>query len=596
MKRDLKVEPVQNKIEKWPMVMAMVFAAGNYYWFWQGIHDWSQPFLDAFILPKLDVAAISKNMPVLLKGHEVNPAVYNGYLMGYIKTGVLPYHYFELWLGAMISSFTGLPTLLSIEPTGSAILVTLAGLGMAALWEAFGITNKLLLFWALASIHLSGFIIGLVKGALEKLEGSFLDESVVKAYNDFFNSYTESGITVYVKLASIYWVLCGIILALRYHKTVAVILLVALVPALYTPALPAILGGLGIWLFFDLLKKRQWYPQNWWLILSTVLVGGFYLVFAPLESASQSSHTKSITHWSFTGTNIEAGFEFVLKAILPMLQGYSLILIPALFLFKLPNSLNDTKKLFSLFFWILIAGAGLSIITDKSTVVDYYQLFLNTAMPIFHIVSVVLAALIINYFSHWTIAGKTINAVPIYGLVLTAGLVISAMTHARIAHTKTTFSVDYELLNKFEKHKNANPDFNPVGAYLSKVHFNIFENPALKRTGAFLGFLGREYFQTTLSSRDTITTDPYYVSVMNTTPFSIFVDEQIEKGKFESIRQSQFDFIKKHKIEYLILEHTLPADSMQRWVPYAKQIWDDKIHKDRYLILDTAKLYPLGKN
>ncbi len=595
LKKEYEGPGKPHEIKVWEIVSLLIFSAGNYYWFWQGIHDWNESFFDAFKLPKLDVAAISKNMLALIEGHEVNPAVYNGYLMGYLKSGVQPYHYFELWLGAMISVFTGLPTLISIEPTASAILVTLAGLGMAALWESLGITNRLLLFWALASIHFSGFIIGLVKGALEKAEAFFLDESIVKAYNDFFNSYTESGITVYVKLAPIYWVFCAALLAIKSQKISRLLLIVALVPALYTPASPAILGGLAVWLVFDFLRKRIWYKEIGWLLFSVLMVGCFYLYFTPQEGGNQSNHTKSIMHWSLSENNLFEGFEFLLKGVLPMLQGYSIILIPALFLFKKPGSWKLAKSLFGFFFWVLLVGATLSIIANKETVVDYYQLFLNSAMPIFHIISFVLAALIILNYRFWKIKGKAINALPIYGALLTVGLVISALTHARIAHTKTTFPVDYVLLEKFRLHQNQNPKFNAIGAYLTKQQFSIDENPALKRTGAFLGFLGREFYQTSLSSKDSLASDPYYGTVMGTSPFSIFVDGQIKEGKFQTLRQAQYDFIKKHKIEYLILEHTLSADSMIKWEPFAKEIWDDKVHKDRYLILDTSKIYSLSK-
>lgn len=571
--------------------------AGNHFWFWRYIHDWSQPFLDAFLVPKVDLAAYSKNILVLLKGYEVNPGVYNGYLMGYIDSGVTPYHYFDLWLAAFTTHFSGLPTLLTVELVSGSILLTLTGLGIAAVWESLGIKNLSLIAFALASVHFSGWFIGLVKGALEKIEMTFLGKEIPYLFNDFFNSYTETNVSVFTKIAPLYWVFCGIFLCLKAQKPQWAIVLCSLIPALYTPVSAAFIGGLGIWIAFELWLKKKWYQEVWLVIIAVILVVGFYAFFGSNNSVSANAHTKSFSKLIFNTEQVIQGLEFVLKCLLPMFQAYLFVFIGAIILYRRsPTEANIlAKRWFSLPFYIMIAGAVSALLMDRTVVFDYFQLFLNVALPAFKLIALVFIALIILYLPKASVFGRTINLLPFYGVLLVSGLIISFLTSARNSHHTTTYKVDFELLNKFEQHLVKHPNLNKNGAYLTDHHWNFVDNPALERTGLFLGYLDKDFWQTSLSSRDSVPDNMYFRTILLNTPFSLFVSEQQDKGLLTSLKQAKFDFIRKHKIEYLFVKHTLPADSLNLWLPYASEVWIDKNYKDHYLILDTSKIYPLGR-
>jgi hypothetical protein len=127
---------------------------------------------------------------------------------------------------------------------------------------------------------------------------------------------------------------------------------------------------------------------------------------------------------------------------------------------------------------------------------------------------------------------------------------------------------------------------NPVGSFLldkSEYSYMFVKNSDLFCLGQYLNLLGSEYHTISLSVFDIPITSPFEEFSVKSTNFYKFVESQKKANNFVSIAQSQIDFVKKYKIDYLIISPKVTL--AEHWKPLIDKELIDEKSKEHFIIL-----------
>ena len=176
-----------------------------------------------------------------------------------------PYHYLEIWLNALLVHLTGLPSVWVFFVSTASVLITICGVGFAAVYRHCGLRVRWSAPLGLATLTATGTVWPFLTKYLFVANGSLL---------------THLPLAVNPKLAPVYIVLLLVTLLLLRARFVAAGLAVAAVPLVFVATAPAIGFGVAGMAAYLGLRRRLTLAEGIGLVAPIVVallyMGAFY--------------------------------------------------------------------------------------------------------------------------------------------------------------------------------------------------------------------------------------------------------------------------------------------------------------------------------
>jgi hypothetical protein len=441
-----------------------------------------------------------------------------------INNAVSPYHYFELWLNAGIAHIFGnvyLPNLMLIT---FSVLISIIGFGFLALSETIHkkVSPNLIIL-----SFLGLFVTGVFISFYEKYP--FLANMLVFTRNSWN----------YSKLSIIYIVLIIVIINfIKGNKTNA-ILWFSVLPIFYTSTAPSIFLVIGIYAIsnYFFVEKKIPLLLIFFLIVAINSLGIilFYLLFS---DTTKNSILIQLNLFS----DIKTQFNIIVGSSIQIVILYFPFLI--LLFFQTKELIPYIKKnhfiflFFSIFIFSLFSWAAFNNIADA------VQFFSNISIPLINILIVILGIHLVNYnkkilFSVFILMVICSISPQLKEIFVMQGTDITELKPIlkKIA-SKNHTGVSFKSKNSYNSIFAKNTNFNFYGNYLLNSYSDVFN-------------IDLSVHQISIDSNSRYATTE--MKMLRNAPFYQYVEKQKVNNFFKSIEQSQLDFIKEYKIEYVII-------------------------------------------
>ena len=293
---------------------------------------------------------------------------------------VQPYHYFELWLNALLVKLTGLPSLWCLYLGAYTALIVLVGLGLRAVMAHFRLASGWA--WGLTALLL------LVSGVC----WPFFARYPLTANGQLVAS---SLLLLEPKLAPVYvFLLLGTLLLLRRQYTWAGLVLATL-PLVYVSTAPAI-GGSLVALAAYLLYTRQARPADVLRLLAPIMLVVLYFAVFYLVQPKPFQLTEPDANLANEVLPKVSEAKTLVNILIGTLLNYALYfgayVVVCAIVFTRRGSLPQWLALKPLLVWSLtLALAGAVMRTLATHFSDGYQFSANVVAPL---VPVLLAVLL----------------------------------------------------------------------------------------------------------------------------------------------------------------------------------------------------------
>ncbi|HEX8327791.1 MAG TPA: hypothetical protein VF629_09640 [Hymenobacter sp.] len=179
---------------------------------------------------------------------------------------VEPYHYFELWLNALLVKLTGRPALWCLYLATYSVLITIVGIGIRAVLAHFQVASRWA--WVLTALLL------LTGGVSWPIFGRIPLTATGGGLNAVSLLFLEA------KLATVYLFLIGSVLLLLRRRFAPAGMVLAALPLVYVSTGPAVIGGTVVFTIYLLLTRRVSRIEVLWMVLplvgTTLFFSGFY--------------------------------------------------------------------------------------------------------------------------------------------------------------------------------------------------------------------------------------------------------------------------------------------------------------------------------
>lgn len=510
-----------------------------------------------YVLPHIDYIQYSK-----LSAFIWNTTIEN-FNIDYINTktaGVAPYHYFEIWLNAILAKIFNQAELSQLifgtYPLGI-ILVYMGILVIASriLNPKFIVNLSLLLLLFISGIYLSLY---------DKVE--FLKASSTFCLYIFSNT----------KVFTIYLFIIFIIIGFLKDNNNKIILSgVLFLSICYSTTLPIIYATTFI--FYSLIylfneKNNKYIYINLILIINTILIYTFYHFLSD----------KNISQLSVLDTNIfdTKYIRTLINIIVGGIIQTAVVFLPLLIinatglrtLFKQYNKLVLFSLLLltiSVLFWAVLHKMDNSV-----------QLYSNIILPL-------IISIVITFYLTILKDGIPLQKY-IYTLVLLI-IIIFNFSRIIIGKKENNYQTNY-VKNTIESIIDKNT--NGVFLYSKQNYNSYFKKISNYYTpGLHLAYLSSKYQPISLSIFD-IPLDKNNVlydaekNLVETSIFYRYILTQKQNNKFVNIEQSQIDFIKEYNIQYLITTKDVVLNNLLSTL-VDKKLVDSKSGERFYILKHT---------
>lgn len=336
---------------------------------------------------------------------------------------VQPYHYLEIWLNALLVQLTGLPSVWVFFVGTASILITICGVGFAAVYRHCGLSARWAALLGLATLTATGTVWPFLIKYLFVANGSLL---------------THLPLAVNPKLAPIYILLLLAALLLLRERFVAAGLALAAVPLTFVATAPAIgfgVVGLAAYLW---VRRRLTVGKGVGLVVPTAMAVLYTGIFYVLQSAPyQFPSTGRASTFAVTIPkvgelktvfNIGAGV-FLNFGI--YFFGYILLALVLLWQRKRLGAVRSTDQPIVAWFIATLAGATLMRSVGYHFL-DGFQFFSNPMIPLTTIIlAVVVGRALQGTASRW----------PIVATVALVGLLVVGTSSDATQNTR--FSAEF---------------------------------------------------------------------------------------------------------------------------------------------------------
>lgn len=476
--------------------------------------------------PHGDVVFYSNLVDFLVKFGNENSSV------DYIKPfGTSPYHYFELWLAALIANSTGLNTGLVLVLEVFSIGPIIIWIGLCAVLGQFKSLTVIDIFFCLFGVFLTGITFDFyTKFNFMQDVGVYASNAI--NYNKLFPIYLFS--------------ICALLFFMNKKNTEAVICLLAL-PVVFISTAIGLFSALFIWILINFIRTKRIDTTS---MLMTLIISFSIFLFYKITPAIHTHVTTNFTSTFFKMSDskfIRTSFNILVGTTLQ----FTLLFSPFILIFFIIEKRNLSavlkNSLLHLFVMIYILSLiGWAFLHESITTV---QVFSNMVVVMFNLLAFFILVKV------WIADNKFKRyAITFIFIILLIGIKNSTSgTGSKIYYLQQNEYLDkiyneskrLSLCGSFiysaEDYKNSNygyiSNFSKPGNYLIYSKNKTFP-------------LSISPFSYTFSTNKDLAAEEY-VSLANT-PFWQYVSKQQLNKTFESLERSQIQFIEEYKINYLI--------------------------------------------
>lgn len=476
----------------------------------------------------------------------------------YNQNQVTPYHYIEIWATSSITYFLLGSTIFNLNIVVFGVFSVLIYLGFMSIVSTW---KKPTIFMRFSVFLLMFF--------------SALDFSFFQ-YLPLLKNLSSLTTTIWgiPKISVIYvFILLAIYYFTRKEKQKGLLSLLFLC-FFYTPVAPAVVSGLFVWVLIDFF----WYEKNkkilienlFFIFYSILFIGLFYLLLGERNNEKLLDNTITFQY-------IKTAFNIIIGTNIQLIVIYSpIIVVTILFLDKIKK--YCFKQSF-IFLFVLVYLFSLLAWALMQTNLNSSQLFYNISTPIFHIFSI-----LIILYSIFILPNQKIKIITFIfsGFFIFIGIY---NVFAYKGYQKFENSFVQEIKKDFKLIKNK------IGICFQNEDFYSSPHTTSNTSalGCYLLLFEKNTHTIDLTIFDIINQQKNhffyntYKKNLQNSIFYRFVEQQKQKNKFESIQQSQIDFIKEYKIEYLVASNNVKLSPLIN-VLIKKEI-KDTISGERFIIL-----------
>lgn len=195
-----------------------------------------------------------------------------------------PYHYLELWLNALFVRVTGLPSVWVFFVSASSVLISMAGVGFAAIYTYCGIRKV----WAALLGLLTLTVIGTVWPLLMARYNMVVNGSLL----------AHVPLQLHPKLAPVYLAELLTVLLLLRQRWLAAAAAAAMLPLLFVATAPAAIAGVAGLLGYLAISHRLPWRRALWLSVpiagALVYLGLFYALQPPAYQFANSGQSSAL--------------------------------------------------------------------------------------------------------------------------------------------------------------------------------------------------------------------------------------------------------------------------------------------------------------
>ncbi|MCC6584775.1 MAG: hypothetical protein IT271_13810 [Chitinophagales bacterium] len=475
----------------------------------------------------------------------------------YRDGGLMPYHYFELWLNVGLSKVFGTNQLYQLMLSTYAICICIVWLGIMTIFNYIGRINWYTYIFAGLSLFVSGLYFSFYKDI------NFLSQT------DLFANHMFS----MPKLATVYLFLTIITLGLIKNNTKLFITGVFFLSVTYTTMLPLLFTSATLYVLcmYVILREPKILMNILLMVCTALLLFIFFYLF----------RSKNIVH----AETFNKGINFAqhIKTMINIFGG-TLIHLSVIFILHLVILSVYAKDLFKRFkynisFLILCVCIGLFEWGILHKMLDSVQLFYNFNVPL-----IILTFCIFLYYISQNTEKNLIK-----NFILIALLILVSDNLKVLACKKSLPQYDSNYVhNVLDEIKGLNPS--AAFLYEKDAYNTVFlKNPNVTVPAQFTSILDTRIHPISLSVFETPLDEssPTYITEKKMVEASIFyryVEEKKIKHQFTTIEAAQKDFITEHNIQYIFTSRNVKLnENLQSLV---KEHLKDSISGEQFYLLE----------
>ena len=484
----------------------------------------------------------------------MNTSGVESYKIDYINpesVGATPYHYLELWVTGFIVALFSSNILITDHLVSAPIFGLITYVGFRAISEIFNVSRS---YSIIASFLVVGMNLGVQFPWIEQFH-ELLGRTGV---------YFQLSVLEYPKFFGIYlFQIAAIIFYYNKRNFLALICLLS-IPVTNILMAPSILFSAGFMLILGYYKKKISTKQFYFGVVATlsiaIFIMLFYQIFGKEELFQDTANVSRLISegldsiFSLTSINIIVGTSIQIIYML-----FPFIIISIWMRKNMLSYLRNINIIVPILLWtfFVILGGLISWVIIQNHP-ESTQLSIRFAFVATNLISFIIIMLAYNYkYVGWAFL------LIIFFIKLDYSYL--ELNNKRI-ESSNFYSQEF-LLNVEEKFKG----ISPKGVFIRKKSelLAVRSKSILVRIGSFTNLYnsGVDLYPMNISDFTDSISNNYTKSIIekssiNSTPFYKFVNKQRLNKNFKSINSSQYDFIIKHNINFLILEHlaTLPKN------------------------------------
>ncbi len=445
-----------------------------------------------------------------------------------ITGDLYPYHYYEFWLSAICSGFGFVPPVIALMLTASPLQYWVVLIGILAFFERTHPIRFYHVIIVFAAIFSYGIFIDTYKSIPFLQYAADLKSNLLDAIGK--------------KTAPYYITVIGFLLISRNHQkyTDSIVWLLGLC-IMTIVAVPAVTGGLLLiqLLRWIVLKNKKEFLQSSSLIIllsaGIVLVYWGYIKETVTTRASVGIASEPIV---FSTALLITKIKFLAGLWLLIFILYA----PWIFIIK--SALVSIERL-AILLSIMIVGSVFWALMSPG--LDVFQFFTHISFAALNCMVVLFVSLL--FFSHPDDKKLLYYAKAIVTSLLLIWCGMNQFYQQRFIYS---FSKNYDSryihrVQSFISNMN-----NGLGASLSPPNHQFYGLALGEQLGDYLSVMRPFFYTITISTFDMHTSSKALMKDLAFMAFTQFVNRQKAEGTFRSIPQSQADFIRKHRMGYLI--------------------------------------------
>lgn len=506
------------------------------------------------------------------------------------EIGNSPYHYFEAWLVGFVSFIFQENYWLALQmvtiPTLQFILLS----GIWAVFEKFKINFYLKLF-SVMILFLGGFYF------------PFLSEShTLFSYTyTWFYGFNAMDEPWFFKITIAYLIFISAILAYFNKKYSLALLILLALPVFSINIAPAILSTVVGVIFLNYLFKYRLLGKAFKLsaIIYPIAVGGYIITFYKVFGGAQIVEIPSATEilYSFVDRGTVSRTEFIIfieKVMVALILYLPYLVLIGFFVLlirkKVQKIYNQLEVLrIGITFVVVLIPSALLIWIVLSETYGAHELFFAGALPVIHfLLFLMLYAILINQDILSSLKSLFVTPIILFLLILTARSVVKAKEN------KTKFEQMYsnEFIGNVKTHAE---NLNPIGIKVQDIGVfkerEVLYNPFLNLSALYLNHIFDRFALVNISMGEIdirTVNNAIYKKQLLSSPFRKYVQELREQNKFSSLDAAKLQFVKEHKIKYVIVDVGAELDNV--FIPYVKkEIVNDYLAKEKFFLLKEIK-------